>query len=329
MCACSKEPNSNRAAGATSSLCAIASLLRTEGCHSSFVGAPPFRKVRAQERPAAIALLEALRSGDTERILGLAAAQAGVRGIGERELQRRLGVRPEELADPTRFGGVRRVQGRWFDVASVAQAEGMLMDELTQWHRRHPERQGMPTAQWGTDLDDALRHYLHERLRARKRVRMGAGRVVLAEKSTHEAAPKELLTRVEGAFRKGGSAPPHVLDVVGDHAGSRRALRALVNEGVLVAIYVRNKPRTFEQSRVFHRDSVLRAWRAIVAAVGGGAAFDTQEAKDALGVSRKHLIPLLEYFDGQGWTTHAEGGRSITQKGMQAAIGLTQPAPLP
>ena len=71
------------------------------------------------------------------------------------------------------------------------------------------------------------------------------------------------------------------------------------------------------------RRSILDEGIRILAAVSKGRGhFEPAEAKKALGgISRKWLIPLLEYYDRIGATRRDGNGRRLTNKGQAMAEG--------
>ncbi|NIR36764.1 MAG: hypothetical protein GWN07_12445, partial [Actinobacteria bacterium] len=48
-------------------------------------------------------------------------------------------------------------------------------------------------------------------------------------------------------------------------------------------------------------------------ALKGGRAGRPSELREALGVSRKYLIPLLEYLDASGFTRRTPAGRVLRE----------------
>ena len=73
---------------------------------------------------------------------------------------------------------------------------------------------------------------------------------------------------------------------------------------------------------VMHREAVESARRAVLALFARKAGFETTEFRDALGVSRKFAVPLLDYFDtvrltvrtGSRRTPGAEARRALEAK---------------
>ena len=58
-------------------------------------------------------------------------------------------------------------------------------------------------------------------------------------------------------------------------------------------------------------DELERAATRITEELGGRRDLGPADFRDALPVSRKWLIPLLNYFDGRGVTTRHEAGRDV------------------
>jgi selenocysteine-specific elongation factor len=158
-------------------------------------------------------------------------------------------------------------------------------------------------------------------------------------------APKELAGAVierliEGgrieSFDGGVRRPGHEPAFTGDQeAASERLLRALAADG-LAARLVEELPEELRQrpdfwsllrrlesagtvSQVadgFYVDtSVLEAASARVSdTLGGRTDLGPADFREALQVTRKHLIPLLNYFDGQGTTIRTETGRDVPNR---------------
>jgi selenocysteine-specific elongation factor len=113
---------------------------------------------------------------------------------------------------------------------------------------------------------------------------------------------RSIAAEIEAVFRDSGLEPPPVTDVVGRDPRRNRAYRHLVDSGQLVPTYAQGKSHTPANAVVFHRDAIAQARETLLGKFGERGAFGTPEAKAALGISRKFLIPLLEYLDTQRFT---------------------------
>jgi selenocysteine-specific elongation factor len=65
-------------------------------------------------------------------------------------------------------------------------------------------------------------------------------------------------------------------------------IRLLVDQGVLVRL---------EDKLFMHRDAVAAARKVVIDLFVKSGSFETVTYRDALGVSRKFAVPLLDYFD--------------------------------
>jgi selenocysteine-specific elongation factor len=87
-------------------------------------------------------------------------------------------------------------------------------------------------------------------------------------------------------------------------------VRELVRTGRLVATFDRVQKREV----IFHRDAVAHARRTIEGQLAGAAGFLVGELGRALGISRKHSIPLLEHLDSVHFTRRV-GDRRVLARG--------------
>ena len=79
------------------------------------------------------------------------------------------------------------------------------------------------------------------------------------------------------------------------------AIRLLEREGAIVAV---------ERDRWYHADSLAAVLGALAGALGNGAERTPAELREVVGVSRKFLVPLLEFCDRQGYTVRTATGRT-------------------
>ncbi len=123
---------------------------------------------------------------------------------------------------------------------------------------------------------------------------------------------------IETAFRSGGLEPPSVTDVVGRDPARNRAYRHLVDGGQLVPTYAQGKAHTPANAVVFHRDALAQARAALESEFGERGRFSTPDAKAALGLSRKFLIPLLEHLDAERFTRRRGDVREFVRRDATA-----------
>lgn len=227
-------------------------------------------------------------------------------GIPEEEMPQLLGLTAadaDRLAQRT--SGVRRVGTRWVASASIRALEAAAVAALERYHRDHPDSNGLSL---GT-----LRQQLHgpewmanaalESLQKRGEVEVAEGLARLPGFRAVLAGGETILDRIAGVMEKAGLAPPTIGELAGEvgEPSVEPALKVLAKSGVIDRVAV---------DRYF-AVSALEAFRAALLSVGSEHGEVTPAAlRERLGVSRKFLIPLLEWSDRQG-ITRREGDRRV------------------
>jgi selenocysteine-specific elongation factor len=114
-----------------------------------------------------------------------------------------------------------------------------------------------------------------------------------------------LCEKVESAMRSAGLAPPSPAELASalraEESGVRRLLQLLADRGVIVRL---------DASIAMHRDAVEAARKVVLDLFAKAGAFETVQYRDALGVSRKYAVPLLDYFDKVHLTVRSASRRT-------------------
>jgi len=159
-------------------------------------------------------------------------------------------------------------------------------------HRAHPEHLGLPLTDLRTALQEALPldelfDPMVARLCERDFVRAGS----IIRRASHQA---ELPEPLQAAGAKLGQAlavkpldPPSRKDLTPD-AVSQRALRFLIETGQVIEI---------NSELVMSAASVAQAVELVRAQIRGHGPATVSELRQALGSSRRVVVPLLEYLD--------------------------------
>ena len=107
-------------------------------------------------------------------------------------------------------------------------------------------------------------------------------------------------------IQSAGLAPPSLkelsasLGVAGDEL--LPVLKFMLERGELVAVTA---------DLYYESGAISEVKRRVKATLGHGKPASPAELRQALGVSRKYLIPLLEYLDGIGFTQRTKSGRVL------------------
>ena len=276
---------------------------------------PEARRLRRSD-PAVLARLRTLAEADADGVLAAELEAAGARGAALDRLARLAGVSPDRAAARLADLAALAVRGDTaltraaFEAAGVRTLRVLDAEEAARPGPVTRRRLGALLPEVGPPvLDDLL-----ARLAGGGRLRVEGGAVRLVRASQEAArgrAEAVLRARLAEALRRGGLSPPDP-DAEGPAREVKRAVDALVREGLLVRTYDRVQKREI----VFHREAVEAA-RRLLAPLLTGEGLLVKEAGAALGVSRKFSVPLLEHLDAVQFTRR-EGDRRVLGRGAAA-----------
>ena len=258
----------------------------------------PERRRRRSERAAD---LEPASRGDAPAALGARLARAGLRGVLEAELLR-------ERRSLEGIEGVKLAGNRWLHRDAFAQLQALAHDAVREHHA------AVPTDAWvgfagvrarvtRQAIDEALRAALDAAARA-GRLESGAHGYRLAGHAAHAADPalaQTLLARIEAA----DLGPPTQEELAHELGVDARALQPVlehqVREGHLCRIAA---------GRYFARAAIDALRARLIEHLERHGSIDPIRYKELTGQSRKHTVPLMEYFDAQK-VTRREGNQRV------------------
>jgi selenocysteine-specific elongation factor len=248
--------------------------------------------------PAGERLLRALELADTEGIeaTGLPIAT----GLGERDLA---------AAAEAAGSGIERRGDRWFAASARERAMARVGAALEAFHVREPLRPGMPleAARQAARAPAALVESAIEALERSGVVeRRGAALAIGGHRVELDAGDRRVVERAMMRYGEAGLEPPETGALAAelgiDASRLRELLRLLERQGRLVKL-----------GNDWYADAgaLARAERMLVERLGREeAGADTGAFKELFGVTRKYLIPILEYFDRRG-LTRRDGNRRV------------------
>jgi len=65
---------------------------------------------------------------------------------------------------------------------------------------------------------------------------------------------------------------------------------------------------------VFLKETVEKSWEMVEAYIRQHGQITLAQFRDMIGASRRDVLPLLEYFDRQGWTRMEKDARILDKK---------------
>ncbi|MFC1660884.1 selenocysteine-specific translation elongation factor [Gemmatimonadota bacterium] len=255
-------------------------------------------RLGADEKEALLALLETTRW----------------RGATPETLPQRTGLPPTTLEEATRSivadGRGYRVASRLFGASIWDEGEGTLVEVLERFHEKNPLRPGVSLEEarqclpgpHGSQIVDAL----VDTLQARGILRVQRGIVALDSfRPALTAKQRSIREELGHTLREAGLSPPSLKDLTaGVGKGEVEGiLRLMEDDGEVLGM---------DGQIFFWREVVERAGLEVVARLGGQSELGPADFRQTLPITRKHLLPLLRYFDTVGITTRRGESRSVT-----------------
>ncbi len=242
--------------------------------------------------------------GDADPRIRLEALVARRRfGLLEKEIPFLLGTPPGETAQIAKLARVTRLAGRLLAPDSVAEIERTALAALTEHHRLHPDQPGLSseTLRRGLRVPEALATALVDDLRRRGQVIEREGLAALPgfqAAQVAEAAVRQLV----GLLDQAGLEAPDIGELARTMELPHLSglLKRAVEAGAIAAV---------ERDR-YISTRALAEFRAVLNASEPSHEITPAWIRDQLGgLSRKFMIPLLEWSDRQGYTYRDAAGR--------------------
>ena len=240
--------------------------------------------------------------------LSLALREAGGEGLGIADLPVRLGASPSDVAACLeRHRDVLRIGARIFDRAYRDELVSSLAEAVARHHHRNPLDAGVllqtiraRVVGRSELLDDAVRTAVmsgHLETIENGLVRRTGWRPTLSNDQT------DLKATLAGALRTAGPEPPSLGELSAAHGPSVvPIIRMLEREGTIVPV---------ELDRYYDAGALTALVDRLRNGMIGGREYTPSELRDVIGLSRKYLIPFLEYCDRRGITERRSTGRVL------------------
>ncbi len=278
------------------------------------VDPPRFRR----KGTAAIDHLSLLQTGSPEVVLEEHIRHVGAGGVRLTTLAGRVPFGParlRELLEKLQAAGrAVAIDRDWFiHPDSFTRLRGLVVDELTAFHRASPLKPGMSREELrgrAGAADERVFGFLLSSLDAEGIVKIDRDKVRLASHAVRLSPEQQRIVDVlESEFSRAEAAPPSAEEALG-RAGVKgddehELFQLLVQSGKLVRV---------KDSLFFHARALDAIQGKLVALLRERKDIGPSDIKDLLGISRKYAIPLLEFFD-QRRVTARVGERRILRAG--------------
>jgi selenocysteine-specific elongation factor len=277
---------------------------------------------RKRGRPEEQAQLSALAGADPDARVGAVLAMAGPAGLATPALLGRTALAPKALqAALDRLGAKGGAllfdrDRRAYVAGEVARALSLrLVQAVKAFHAAKPLAAGVGQEELRGKLPPVTDPRLFARLLAqlgeRGELLGGVDHVRLpSHRAASGAAGGALKATVAGALSKGGLTPPWLAELPGltraEPEEVAAVLKLLVAEGQAVRV----------SSELYFDATAVEALRArLVQQLEARREISTQEFKELVGATRKHVIPLAEYFDREKVTLRVGEKRVLRREG--------------
>ena len=247
---------------------------------------------------------------DRSTNLALVADEAGAAGVNVRELAVRMGILPGDVEPLIDAADGWRVGTRFIARAARDRLAAAAMDVLESYHRANPLEPGAPL-QWlrsRLDASDDVAAAVLTLLTGAERIVVDQGVVASAAFAPSLSPMQATLSRaIMSSLDAAGAEPPSIDELAAALGAEHQAVlglaRWLARDGSLIAV---------EPNRYYSRVAVESLKARMAAGMAAGMEYAPAELRDLLGLTRKFLIPFLEYCDREGYTIRAGLGRRLT-----------------
>ena len=278
---------------------------------------------RKHKRHAAAILRECelLREGTERERSAVLLERAGLAGIDLKEFVVRAGINGDMLREILKAisdqGQAVLLDGdemRFISFAVYAGLQQRILAALTVYHERYPLKEGLPKEELRISLGPFISQKFFngvvkdlEKSRKiaidRENIRLPDHRVSL------KGDMEDLRDQIAGLYLSAGYAPPTLREIM-EHYPDRKAsvgdvLGVMLKDAVLVKI---------SEELYFHADVLMKLredYKAVLLREGKAT---PASFKELTGLSRKFIIPLMEYFDAAKLTIRAGDHRILREK---------------
>ncbi|MFH1764346.1 MAG: selenocysteine-specific translation elongation factor [Gemmatimonadota bacterium] len=205
---------------------------------------------------------------------------------------------------------VVRVDDRLFSGRIWGKGEERILSALEEFHGEHPLKPGIPLEELRQVLPGSFGPKLAEavlqQLSARDQMVLKKGTACLAGfRPSLTQRQTSIRSQLQALLKEASLTPPSLRELgeaLGNPAEVEGILRFMEEEGEVLNL---------DGEFFFGSEAVRDAGRAVIVGLAGLKDLGPADFREVLPVSRRHLLPLLRYFDLVGVTTRIGDGREV------------------
>ncbi|MHB9025344.1 MAG: selenocysteine-specific translation elongation factor [Armatimonadota bacterium] len=203
---------------------------------------------------------------------------------------------------------------------TVEKAARQIVTTLETFHCENPSALGLGESTLTEHLQ--VHHVIFglalDRLLAEKTVEKRGAVVALSSHAVNlDSGEQTMLARIEDAFHQALLTPPESTELAAKlgikPVNTLRLIGLLLDQGILIRV---------APDLVMHRAAVALGIKVTLALFAKAGGFTTMDFRDALGVSRKYAVPLLDHLDTLRYTVRSGNRRT---PGVEAKKALLVP----
>jgi selenocysteine-specific elongation factor len=238
-------------------------------------------------------------------------------GVPEESLPQRTGHPPADLREAIESLSAQQrvvaVDQRLFSGGVWREGEKRILAALDRYHGRNPLRTGIPLEElrqvlpgdFGPKLSEAVLKKLSED----SKIILKKGAACLADFRPSLTKKQEAVrSQLQSILGDAGLSPPSLKEL-GDTLGVEGEI-----QGILSLMEEDGEVVSVDGDFFFHRDTVFAASLAVIEAFPGAEGLGPADFREVLPITRRHLLPLLRYFDLLGVTTRIGDERKVAEE---------------
>ncbi len=264
---------------------------------------------------------ERLHRGTGEEKTGIILERAGLDGISGLSLAIRTGLHPddqekilEKMLSEQKALLIDRDERRVISSEVYRDFQDRIVAEIAAYHEKYPLKEGISRGELRTTLGSFINPKLFSK--AVKDLENG-GKIAAAKETvriqSHAVNLKDdeirLREEISVIYQNAGLTPPSTKELMERFPGKNKAISDILNVMLSANILVK-----INEDMYFHREALDRLredYRALLVKEGkvSPASF-----KELTGLSRKFIIPLMEYFDKMKLTIRVDNYRMLRER---------------
>lgn len=263
--------------------------------------------------------LDTLRQGAPEERIKTIIRRAGWKGASTAEIIVRTGlgtsrVKPllERMAGEKEVTLIEEDEKRAVSGDVLQSLKETTLEKIALYHRENPLKEGIPKEELrqliGNFVPSRLFNHALGELEKLGKLVVEKERVRLPHHIVSLGSLETLRTRLEERYLKAGLTPPTKREILEEGLSPKEVeivLEILIKEGVLAKV---------SEGLYFHRDNLNRLWEDYRQLLLREGKVTPLQFKEMTGLTRKFIIPLMEYFDAQKLTLRTGDYRILRGK---------------